>query len=905
MWYCLLGIFLLYCIANAVATLHPPENLSGEVILCGRIVKKEVKNGRMLLYLKGASICSVSADYSKKTDSGEKTKENSLKEFTNKSTNTTEYEDGKAPFGDDLKRLRNRGVVCYVPDYRDGMDFEDAYVIGKKVYLAGGISLMNEATNPGEFDAAKYYRARGYYYTLYNAEIVKTNFGVTGKDANIGEGNRSTVGNAKVVGVSTWRNSRNIGLPELLYRLRRKCSSKLCAYLGEEYGGIVSAMLFGEKENLSEDTKELFRDGGISHILAISGLHISIIGAFLYAILTFFPLPKKASFILTVGILILYGIMVGFAPSVFRAVFMFAYRLLAKNLKKAYDPPTALALSAFCTCLFFPFMAMDSSFLLTYLAFFGIVFVYPNLVSVKNGKKKWVEGLYVSFSVFAATLPVILRSYASVSLAGFLLNMLVIPAMPVLFVCSFALTFFSFVFPRGAGIFTILTRNILFAVEYVAGLVNRVSFLHLCVKTPEVGRMLIYTTFVVVLCLVSAWVKRKMKLARYDTLNRIVTVRDSGGSRRGKHTAEQEEKNKENRKEIQSGEAQETEEKLQTELLGIMVSDGVRRISFFAVMTLCIVFLMSSPKRACITFLDVGQGDGIFIRTEGGKVFMVDGGSTTKKKTGEKIIVPYLQYEGEKEVDLWFLTHEDADHINGVEEVLEQGEITVRAIALPVIAKDDENEFWKVKHLAKEKGISVLYLKAGDVIHSGDEGRAKGPKSLKDSSDYRFTILSPSNGETYADRNDASFVILYEAIDRRGTTDVYLMGDSTQAGEEAVEMFGRRSGEAFLMESDRFETVESVLEDNLKIKKNQTIVILKCAHHGSANDSNSERFIRFLSPDYAVISCGRDNLYGHPHRETVERLRSVEAAMLRTDRQGAVTFYTKKRRWKCFLSSAG
>ena len=202
MWYCLLGIFLLYCITNAVATLHPPENLSGEVILCGRIVKKEVKNGRMLLYLKGASICSVSADYSKKTDSGEKTKENSLKEFTNKSTNTTEYEDGKAPFGDDLKRLRNRGVVCYVPDYRDGMDFEDAYVIGKKVYLAGGISLMNEATNPGEFDAAKYYRARGYYYTLYNAEIVKTNFGVTGKDANIGEGNRSTVGNAKVVGVS-------------------------------------------------------------------------------------------------------------------------------------------------------------------------------------------------------------------------------------------------------------------------------------------------------------------------------------------------------------------------------------------------------------------------------------------------------------------------------------------------------------------------------------------------------------------------------------------------------------------------------------------------------------------------------------------------------------------------------
>ena len=797
MWAALLGIAVLFLLAGVYERIHPLPDYSGEAVICGRLVKKEVKNDNLVLYLKEVSICSDLNHYSQN-------------EAAMKTENAK------------WKRLAFRGFVCYADlagEENPSSEDVSGFVIGRKTVLRGEVSCISKATNPGEFDAGKYYRARGYRYVLYQA-----------KDA----GGKAEAG--------------RLTIPEMMYRLRRICSAKNNDYLGRNYGGILSAMLFGEKENLSKDVKEMYRDGGISHILAISGLHISLIGAFLYALLTFFPLPKKASFVLTVGILFLYGLMVGFAPSVFRAVFMFSYRLLVRNLKKAYDPPTALALGAFLTCLAFPFMVQDGSFLLTYLAFGGIVFLYPCLESAKPGKKKWTDGFFVSFSVFAVTLPVILRSFNSVSFGGFLLNMLVIPAMPVLFACAFILVAFSFFFPRGASLFALLTKSILFAMESAVRIMNRFSFIHLNVKAPQIGRVLIYTTFVVLIAAFTLSLKRRMKLKYYHCLNEAVRLMDSGQGKTDTGNGKPDN-------------GQRKQDKITEELRIVKAADLVRRILFFVLVSLGMIFLMTTPKKAGVTFLDVGQGDGIFIRTGDGKVYMVDGGSTSKKNVGEKIIVPYLRYEGEKAVDVWFLTHEDADHINGFEQVLADGEIVVRAIALPVVSKEDETDFWKVKHLAKQRGIPVLYLKEGDIIGPASQG-----------AEYFFRVMSPNPHKRYEDRNDSSLVLLYESQNRRYTQEVFLMGDSTVLGEEAVkEYFMKKEGKGAFENAGK-----------------ETVAVLKCAHHGSANDSNSEDFILGLKPDYAVISCGRNNVYGHPHKETVERLRCAGSEMYLTSGQGAI-----------------
>ena len=240
--------------------------------------------------------------------------------------------------------------------------------------VQGKISVIKKATNPGEYDAYRYYRARGWHeYTSFNPEI-KECYG---------------------------RNPVMDGL----FLLKSEGCNILLEGLGEEYGGVACAILFGNKTYLSSEIKDLFTDGGIAHVLAISGLHISLIGAFLYAVFNHRPIPMWVAFAITVLMLVLYGFMVGLAPSVFRAVFMFSYRLLAKLLKKPYDMPTSLVVSAFLTCLLFPYMVLDSSFQLSYLSVAGIIFLFPLFLPFANRKKKRMDGLFIGFSVFIADLP--------------------------------------------------------------------------------------------------------------------------------------------------------------------------------------------------------------------------------------------------------------------------------------------------------------------------------------------------------------------------------------------------------------------------------------------------------------------------------------------------------------------
>ena len=199
------------------------------------------------------------------------------------------------------------------------------------------------------------------------------------------------------------------------------------------------------------------------------------------------------------------------------------------------------------------------------------------------------------------------------------------------------------------------------------------------------------------------------------------------------------------------------------ELKGFRITENLYRAGvFFTFLFLC-VFLLTTPKKAVITFLDVGQGDGIFIRTENKDVFMIDGGSSSKKEVGKNILEPYLKYEGEQEVDIWFLTHEDEDHISGFKEVLDGDEIRIHTVAVPYVLKD---EFSEIVSLAEMHGTEVVYLKAGDSVGA-------------------FLIASPDADRQYPDSNAASFAILFQ----EGELSALFMGDSGTEAEEATEEY--------------------------------------------------------------------------------------------------------------------
>lgn len=258
------------------------------------------------------------------------------------------------------------------------------------------------------------------------------------------------------------------------------------------------------------------------------------------------------------------------------------------------------------------------------------------------------------------------------------------------------------------------------------------------------------------------------------------------------------------------------------------------------------ILLWRMPVEVCITILDVGQGDSIVLQGEG-HCFLVDGGSTSEKEVGEYRILPFLKSQGIQKLDGIIVTHPDEDHINGILELLEKVEkketaLRVRQLFLPLWMKGGK-ECIQFEKLAEELGISVHYLQKGDRIEKGE---------------LKIEVLHPDRVD-YTDEKNAGSITL--GIHYR-KLNVLLTGDIEGSGEKKL-----------LQEAERYD-------------------FLKVAHHGSKNSTSSE-FLDKTAPRIAVISCGRKNPYGHPHKELLERLEEQQAAVFTTVDCGAVTIYQK------------
>lgn len=283
------------------------------------------------------------------------------------------------------------------------------------------------------------------------------------------------------------------------------------------------------------------------------------------------------------------------------------------------------------------------------------------------------------------------------------------------------------------------------------------------------------------------------------------------------------------------------------------------RATGFAILLL--IFLVPGKKDFEVDVLDVGQGDAIYICTENGTSIFIDGGSSNVNKVGEYRILPFLKCKGIRKVDYWFVSHSDEDHISGLREVLEEGyEVSYLVVAEAAIeeeglienkiAKDrleesenGEDGLEELLRLARENGTEIVYIKAGDRFEFGEES---------------FTCLYPRATEQAADSNDLSLVLLYEGNTMKGI----FAGDISSSVEQKL-----------MNEYDK-----QILD----------VDFYKVSHHGSKY-SSSEEFLHILSPEISVISCSSTNSYGHPHQETLERLREVRCDIYVTMYGGQIT----------------
>lgn len=239
-----------------------------------------------------------------------------------------------------------------------------------------------------------------------------------------------------------------------------------------------------------------------------------------------------------------------------------------------------------------------------------------------------------------------------------------------------------------------------------------------------------------------------------------------------------------------------------------------------------------------VYFLDIGQGDAIYIKSPGGKDMLVDGGPSD-------IVLQRLGHVmslGDKIINYVVETHPDADHIGGLPSVLSK--YKVGEFIEPGIESNNSIDD-RIRTIRSEKGIPDVLARRGASFDLGGG--------------VRFDILFPDKDVShFKDTNEASIVgqVVY------GSTTVMLTGDSPKKIENYL-----LSLDASGLKSD----------------------VLKVGHHGSRN-SSGETYIAAVDPTYAVISAGRGNRYGHPHEEVLNILSSQGAIVLRTDEKGTIEF---------------
>ncbi len=282
----------------------------------------------------------------------------------------------------------------------------------------------------------------------------------------------------------------------------------------------------------------------------------------------------------------------------------------------------------------------------------------------------------------------------------------------------------------------------------------------------------------------------------------------------------------------------------------------------FHILLLPAAFLILSLRfhgRLEVAFLDVGQGDCICVRTGAGEVYLFDGGSSSEQKVGTYTLMPYLKSQGFTRVDGIFLSHPDGDHCSGLLELLEQGHeegFTVERLFLPAIDLEKRGEDFgavleAVRRSSQPEPIQVGYLSRGDAWKSGD---------------VTFTCLHPEENSALEDANAYSQCFLVEY----GEFTMLLTGDVEGEGEE--------------------ELYRALAE-----REPEPLTLLKVAHHGSRN-STPDKLLDLLSPKYAVISCGEDNSYGHPHEELLERLEKAHCSIYVTAESGGLILRISPRR---------
>ena len=455
----------------------------------------------------------------------------------------------------------------------------DKLLAGSLVLVSGKLEEVQSPTNPGEFDSKAYYGCQRIYYVMKKGKIKK-------------------------------QSQSHSVYGQFLIDMQQKFAGILEKTCGME-AGAFEAIVLGDKTNLDPELKMRYQMAGIIHILAISGLHISLLGMGLYNLLKKIGLGIWPAGLLALVIMLQYGMMTGGTVSTMRAVCMFLLSVGAKIAGRIYDMPTGMAAAAILILMENPAYLLDGGFLLSFGSVIGIGCVWPLVqegMDVLNRKKrskvnekgkirnKLLMSFLASGVVQLTTLPIVLWLYGEVSMLGIFLNLLVLPTVGIVLGSGTAGALLGLVTVRGAFLAVVPGRIILRGYEFLTVLLGRLSFCTWIGGKPEVWQIVGY----------------------YLVLATAVWMYRAGV------------KKSEN---------------------GKIFAWKIRAV-YAGMVCFAILLISYRPHEDFrIACLDVGQGDCFFFRDGNGKNYLIDGGSSSVDAAGRYRLEPFLKFRGVKRLD--------------------------------------------------------------------------------------------------------------------------------------------------------------------------------------------------------------------------------------------------------------
>ena len=720
--------------------------------------------------------------------------------------------------------LHFQKLILYLPKESTGEGSMPLPLPGQICSVKGHFLELSPATNEGEFSLPSYYKGEGI----------------------------SGVFQAKTIELIRGESSP---FAKELFTLKQSLGNRIDALFPEETAGFLKSLFLGERSGITLSEKSLYQSAGISHILAISGLHLSLLGGFFYRLLRKIKLSSLLSSLITSFFLFSYFLFTGSSHSAFRALFMLFLRFAAIQLGKGKDLLSQLSFALLFLLWLNPLslysIGMQCSFF-TLFVFFLLEERPGKAVRKKKEKalskicKKHALGfskhpslllkfpaylsklvpcllstlphrLQGSFLFYLALLPLFSLTQFSFPLYAPLLNLLLLPLLPFFFLLGAVSIFLSYLPEQDF----LLLRLLSFSSRFLLNLLFQIFhlFMEKSLALPFsqilLGKMQALSVMLYFLFLYLLFFFPKAK-----SLSLLLS-------------------------------------------LGFLLSLPL--------------YLPKPPKELEIAALDVGQGDGFVLR-KGALVFTIDNGSTSKNLFPEQIFFPYCKAKRIQHIDYALLTHCDRDHISGIQALLEKNpSISLSHLILPASALQD-HRYDLLKRLAYNHGADVSYWQKRDELVFSEQGIClsakktaweENPSTNKkrgpDTTGHQLHIrcFYPNDASYMEEANAHSIGCLLEY----GHFRMLFTGDMPKESEEA------------LLENCR-ETEASPIVD-----------VLKLAHHGSKT-SSCPSFLSETRAKFALFSYGKKNRYGHPHKSTVENCQKYRLFPLETAKLGEILIKT-------------